>query len=130
MLRDLGAGSIPLLNALNKVDRMGPAVDEVEVEHMAEELDLRPEYVAISARHNWGLEPLRQRIEHILDRQSIRLEVTIPYDRPDLVTLFHERGHIEEQEYRGEGVYVRGLLPQRYLYAFEKLERQSLDSLP
>ncbi|MBN1483118.1 MAG: GTPase HflX [Chloroflexia bacterium] len=122
VLQELEVQDIPLLTALNKVDRLGSAVDEAEVRGMAQELNLRPEYIAISALQGWGLDLLCQRVEQILDRQNAPLEIVIPYDRPELLSLFHERGHIEEQEYRNEGVYIRGRLPRRYLYAFEGIK--------
>lgn len=122
VLQELEFGEIPCIVALNKVDRIGPAVDEGEVSHMAEELGVHPEYVTISALHGWGLDTLCRRIEEVLDRQSVSLEVTLPYNRQDLVSLFHERGRIEAEEFGPEGVYIRGRLPRRFLHAFAPFE--------
>jgi len=121
VLKELQADAIPCIIALNKTDRIGPAVGKSEVARMAEELALPPDYVAISARHGWGLPSLCQRIEELLDRDSAALDVIIPYSRQDLAALFHERGHVSAEEYGPEGVHIRGRLPQRYLSAFAPL---------
>ncbi|MGB9722984.1 MAG: GTPase HflX [Chloroflexia bacterium] len=120
VLKELQAGDIPCIVALNKVDRLGPAAEE-EVASLSEELAIPAEYVAISALRGWGLDALLRRIEEVLDRETVPLEVTIPYNRHDLAALFHERGHVGVEEYREEGVYIRGRLPRRYIYAFAHL---------
>lgn len=122
VLRELEVDQIPRITALNKVDRLGPFIDEEEVACMADKLGLHPAYVAISALHDWGIDQLLQRVEETLNEQMAQVEVIIPYSRPDLSTLFHERGYIEEERYGAEGISIRGRLPRRYLYAFESLE--------
>lgn len=122
VLQELGGGEIPCLTALNKVDRIGPAVSEEDVGGMAQELGLQPDYVAISGLRRWGLEQLCAQVEEIIDRDSVALEVTVPYNQPELLTLFHERGRIEAEEYGPDGVHIRGQLPRRYLHSFARLE--------
>jgi GTP-binding protein HflX len=124
VLRDLGADRIPCLTALNKVDRIAPTMDAGQVGRMASELGLPLDYVAISARYGWGLEQLRERIEERLATDSVSLEVTVPYSQQELVALFRERGQVAEEEYRPEGVYLKGRLPRRFLYAYTGLERR------
>jgi GTP-binding protein HflX len=121
VLKELGVDRIPCITALNKIDRIGINVAEIDVHYMAEEFGLRPEFVAISALNGWGMEELCDRIEEELDRQMVFIEVTIPYDQPNLVSLFHERGRIAEEDYRAEGVFIAGRIPRRYLYAFDSL---------
>ncbi len=118
ILRELGVEQIPRLTVLNKVDRIGTVGPE-DLAEMAGELGLHPEYVAISALKGWGLEELREQIEEVLDRETALIETTIPYNRPDLVALFHERGRIDQEEYRAEGVYILGRIPRRYLRSFD-----------
>ncbi len=122
VLRELEVGDIPTVVALNKVDRMGPAAQE-ELPRMAQALGLPPEYVAVSAMRGWGLEALCRRIEELLDRRDVALEVTVPYSRHDLLALFRERGHISAEEYGPEGVRIAGRLPRRYVHRFEPLQQ-------
>ena len=121
VLQELGVGDIPRIVALNKVDRIGPTA-EGEVARMAGELGLHPDYIAVSALKGWGLEPLCQRIEEILDRENVPLEATVPYNRQDLVILFRERGYVDSEEYGPDGVHISGRLPRRYVHHFDGRE--------
>jgi GTP-binding protein HflX len=42
----------------------------------------------------------------------------LPYQRGDLLSLFHERGQVEAEEHGGEGVRVDGRLPPRLVPYF------------
>lgn len=121
VLRELGADRIPCITALNKVDRIAPTLDAEEVSRMAVELGMPADYVTISARYGWGLDRLLQCIEERLATDSVPLEVTVPYTHQELVALFRERGQVAEEEYRPEGVYLRGKLPRRFLHAYAGL---------
>jgi GTPase len=37
--------------------------------------------------------------------------VLIPYQRNDLVSLWHKRGVIEQEEYANEGTHILGRIP-------------------
>lgn len=128
VLHELGADRIPCITALNKVDRIAPALDAEEVARMAAELRLPADYVTISARYRWGLERLLQRIEEHLAADTVPLEVTVPYTHQELVALFRERGQVTEEEYRPDGVYLRGRLPRRFLHAYVGLEGKARSS--
>jgi len=120
VLKELEIGEIPQIVALNKVDRVG-AGTAGEVDALAVELGIPADHVAVSALHRWGLDTLLQRIEAVLDRDSVDLDVTVPYNRQDLVSLFRERGRITEEEYVEAGIHLRGRMPKRYVHRFEQL---------
>jgi GTP-binding protein HflX len=40
------------------------------------------------------------------------LDVVIPYQRTDLVSLVHERGVIENEEFAGDGTHILGRIPR------------------
>jgi GTP-binding protein HflX len=120
VLQELEVGEIPQIVALNKIDRVG-ATTPADLGTLALDLGIPADHVAISARHGWGLEALLQRIETLLDRENVSIEVTIPYSRQDLVNLLRERGRIMAEEYVEEGIRLKGRLPQRYLRRFEGL---------
>jgi GTP-binding protein HflX len=120
VLEELGVGEIPQIVALNKVDRVG-AGTAGEVDGLAAELGIPADHVAVSALRHWGLDTLLQRIEAVLDRDNVTLDVTIPYNRQDLVSLFRERGRITVEEYAEAGVHLRERMPKRYVQRFEQL---------
>lgn len=117
-LRELEVGDQPILTVLNKVDLM-EGVDESEVGRIAETLGLPDDYVAISARNGWGLETLLAHIEQALQGQMTLLTAFIPYQRNDLVTLWHDRGVIEEERYEADGTTIIGRVPVELVRRFE-----------
>ncbi len=110
VLAELGAEHYPTLTVLNKIDRLGEAVDPIQ---LAQELGLQPDVVPVSALTGAGLSLLRQRIEETLAgiEQLTPVSVLVPFHASDLVALFHERGQVEEIAYQHNGVHIRGRLP-------------------
>ena len=95
-----GALDVPELIALNKAD----LVDGVALAALRTRL---PGAVAVSARTGRGLEELRERIEAMLPRPDIAVDVVVPYSRGDLVARVHADGEIESIDYVPEGTRVR-----------------------
>ncbi len=104
-LEEIGAGGLPMITVLNKVDRF-PRPDLARVALPAGEKS-----VAISALTGYGLDDLKAAIEAALEEVMVPLAVRLPYERGDLVSLFHERGLIEEEEHDAQGTLLRGRLP-------------------
>jgi GTPase len=116
-LKELKADGKPVITVLNKIDQM-EGVSEAEVAGMAEALGLPGDHIAVSARNHWGLDALRERIEATLAQAMVTLDAFIPYDRNDLISLWHRRGVIEQQEYVNEGAHIQGRLPQTLVRQF------------
>jgi GTP-binding protein HflX len=109
-LRDIGVTGKPVVTVLNKVDCL-EGVDAAETEHLASALSLPADYIAVSARRRWGLDTLRARIETALAQTMVACDALIPYHRNDLVSLWHERGIVEEQQFEPEGTHITGRVP-------------------
>ena len=116
-LKELKADGKPVLTVLNKIDRMD-GVGEGDVAGMAETLGLPSDHIAVSAQRGWGIEALRLRIEESLAQSMVALDAFIPYNRNDLVSLWHRRGVIEQEEYVNEGTHIQGRLPRTLVTAF------------
>ena len=99
VLRDLGAGDRPILEALNKADR-------VNVTGMVEPADA----ILISAKEGRGLEDLKGEISRRIAALRHRVELMIPYDRGNVLSLIHGKGQVVEEEYLPEGTRVVCLL--------------------
>ena len=95
-----GALEVPELIALNKAD----LVDGVALAALRTRL---PGAVVVSARTGRGLSELRERIEAMLPRPDIAVDVVVPYSRGDLVARVHADGEIESIDYVPEGTRVR-----------------------
>jgi GTPase len=103
VLHGLEAADKPRVTALNKIDLLD---DPSEVD-----TSLYPNAVAVSALHKAGLDALREKIAQVLAASMEAIEVTIPYDKSELVELFHRRGHVEREEHLPEGTLLAGRLP-------------------
>src|SRR5438876_7072344 len=118
VLGKIGAGGRPVIIALNKVDlRHG-----VELPCLTGTAATLPS-VQVSALQGSGIDALFRCISENLLRQFIALDVRVPYDRGDLVALFHKYGVIEHESYEESYVHVCGSLPQNQsgpLQAFQK----------
>ncbi|MDW8068078.1 MAG: GTPase HflX [Anaerolineae bacterium] len=104
-LEAIGAAGKPMVTALNKADRLD---DFREAQALAAEL---PHPVFISALRGEGLPDLLQKVEDLLGRNLIPVEVMIPFDRGDLLQLIREQGVIKEQRPTPRGLRVVARVP-------------------
>lgn len=91
-----GALDVPELIVLNKTD----LADAVTLAALRTRL---PGAVMVSARTGEGLGDLRARIEEMLPRPEVVVDVVVPYSRGDLVSRAHADGEIETVEYVESG---------------------------
>ncbi len=112
-LQEIGASELPIINVLNKIDRL-PDPDAA----MAALSGLH-DSVAISALTGQGLHALLEHVEEVLEAEMRPITVLIPFERGDLVSLFHERGLIQAEEHSVEGTYIEGRIPEHFLPVFE-----------
>lgn len=104
VLHDLEADEKPRVTALNKIDLLDdPSVVDTS---------LYPNAVAVSALRKLGLGALLEKIAGVLAASMEAVQVTIPYDKSELVELFHRRGHVDREEHRPEGTFLDGRIPR------------------
>jgi GTPase len=104
VLQGLEVGDKPRVTALNKIDLLDD-LDEVDT-------TLYPNAVAVSALKRSGLEHLLAKIAQALADSMEAVQVVIPFDRSELVELFHRRGYVEQEKHRTNGTYLAGRLPR------------------
>lgn len=114
VLRELGAAQYPTLTVFNKIDLLAP---DAEPRKLAQELELPPEAVFVSARTGQGLEELRYRIAQMLDyvSQPVTVRLLVPYQKTRILTLIEERGSIHERRYEADGIKLIASLPRALL---------------
>src|SRR5437588_2403601 len=110
VLHDLDAGGKPRATALNQVDLLD---DPSEVD-----TTLYPHAVAVSALQKIGLDALLAQIAQVLAASMEEIQVIIPYDKSELVDLFHRRGRVEQEEHRSNGTFIAGRIPRSLLSYF------------
>lgn len=118
IIEELGADELPMITALNKVDRLG---DGVSPEQLRQDMGLSEKYVPISAQQGVGIDLLTNQIAEVLAEQGafVDLQVLVPYTESQLVDLFHRRGHVEEASYRADGAVLTGRIPRNLAAQFD-----------
>ncbi len=106
-LEAIGAAGKPMVTALNKVDRLA---DPEEALALAAEL---PNPVLISALRGDGLSDLLERVETVLKKDLVPVDVVLPFDRGDLLQFIREQGVIESQHPTARGLRVVARVPPR-----------------
>ena len=104
VLAGLDAGDKPRVTALNKIDLL-EAPSELDT-------TLYPNAVPVSALQQMGLDALREKIAEVLAASMESLRVLIPFNKSELVELFHRRGHVEQEEHLPDGTLLVGRMPR------------------
>jgi GTP-binding protein HflX len=70
-----------------------------------------PDAVFVSARTGDGLERLQQRMAELIEPTDTMVDVTIPYDRGDLVNKVHADGRVDATEHTAHGTRIKARVP-------------------
>ena len=113
-LIDIGAGNIPTITVLNKIDKT----------NKHEEIKKRyPEYengILISAAKRVGIEHLLSEIDQLLFEKYSKITAKIPYKNGKLIALFHQFGKVDKVEHGVGSVIISGSIPGRMIADFER----------
>ncbi len=110
VLGEIGAGAIPEVLALNKVD----VLSEMDRERAARRF---PDAVAISALTGEGREPLLERVALELPRPPVEVTLLVPYGRDEVIALLYRDAEVLETEPGPDGTLVRARVGDRELAA-------------
>lgn len=117
-LEVIGADTIPVLTVYNKADLFGE-------EQLAEMYSaLGHSDILISAKNGEGISDLLQRISVEIKRGYAYVDLVIPFARGDLVSAFHEKGHVEKLAHQDDGIYICGYLPEQLLGSYQSYRRK------
>lgn len=92
------------LLVVNKIDAAG----DLALAHLRRAL---PDAVFVSAHTGEGLDRLRMRMCELIEPSDAAVDVTIPYDRGDLVARVHAEGRVEVAEHTADGTRIKGWVP-------------------
>lgn len=96
---EVGARSIAELIVFNKADLID---DDTRLLLRG----LEPRAVFASARTGEGIEEVLQAIADLLPEPALEVELVVPYDRGDLISVLHEKGRVVSTEYVEAGTLV------------------------
>lgn len=125
VIGDLGAREIPEIVVFNKSD----LIDENARLVLR---GLEPRSVFVSARTGEGIDDLLAQISALIPRPDIRVELLVPYDRGDIISMLHERGTVLSTSYDEQGTRVIALVTdqQESLLRPFHTERSTATTLP
>jgi GTP-binding protein HflX len=96
VLREIGAGDVPELIAVNKSD----------ASDMAAVIARRYDAIPISAATGEGIDDLLATLADRLRRLTDVVELLVPYDRGDVLASLHREGEVLEIDHTEEGIRV------------------------
>jgi GTPase len=107
VLAELGAGEKRVLLALNKID----LVDDTRLMELKRQF---PDAIPISVKTGFGMDDLFHRIHDMLIDRVVRLDLSIPLSRMDLVALAHEQGKVLSEDYERGVADIQIVVPKRF----------------
>ena len=107
VLGELGAGDKKVLLVLNKID----LIDEGRLQELQRQF---PDAVPISIKTGKGLDDLMHRLHNMMIDRVVRLTLTIPLDRMDLVALAHQEGKVLSEDYEQGVAEIQCVIPKRW----------------
>ncbi|HET7869813.1 MAG TPA: GTPase HflX [Actinomycetota bacterium] len=108
VLGEIGAGGIPEVLALNKVD----VLSEMDRERATRRF---PDAVALSALTGEGTEALLERVALELPRPPVEVTLLVPYGRDEVIALLYRDAEVLGTEAGPEGTLVRARVGDREL---------------
>lgn len=112
VLAQIHAEELPRILVFNKIDLLSEeALRALKNRH--------PHAICVSAVTGQDMDTLITRIAQVAAAQDQRMEVLIPYNRGDIVSLAHERCRVLEESYEEEGTKLTLLAPSAYAANFE-----------
>jgi len=112
-LDEIGAGHIPAVSVLNKIDRLHSPQSAQETTRGY------PKSVAVSATQGIAIPELLALIHQELYEAFAPIQVRLPYQQGALISLFHEMGQVERIEHGRMGVLMKGRIPGRLVAQFK-----------
>lgn len=113
ILAELEIDKLPQVIALNKMDLLA------EGQNPADNLPVSSVAVPISALTGSGMTMLLSAVEAKMEQNLSPLKIMLPYQRGDLLSLFHERGQVNSEDHNADGIIVSGRMPDRLIPYFK-----------
>jgi GTP-binding protein HflX len=111
VLGEIGANEIPEQLVINKTD----IADPVAIKRL---LQLHPDAVATSAVTGDGVADLGEAVTARLAETTDEVELTVPYERGDIVAMIHEIGHVIATDHTDAGTKLTAQIPSTEVHRF------------
>ena len=115
VLRQLEAMDKPVITALNKIDKLK---DKSWLARLRRDF---PNTVSVSAKNRENLDALILEIEKHLPNTLEEFHLFIPMEHSRFIDMAYTQGYVSKIEYRDNGAYIEGCLPQALLRKINNL---------
>jgi GTP-binding protein HflX len=105
-LADIGAGDVPVVTALNKIDLVEPR------ERLVDFVDEFDRAIPISAATGEGIAAFLRAVEDELDRALVPVDARIAYEQGGLLSRMYQAGVVEMVDHESQAIHVRARLPK------------------
>ncbi|WP_395639606.1 GTPase HflX [Pseudolysinimonas sp.] len=106
VIGDVGARDLPEIIAFNKSDLL-------DDDRRLLLRGLEPDAIFVSARTGEGIAELQQRIADTLPQWDVELDLLVPYDRGEIISLAHQKARVLETEYEEDGTRIKLVATER-----------------
>ena len=113
VLREIGAGDVPELVVVNKVD----AADPNTVRAL---LGAHPGAVSVSALTGEGIDKLLEAVATRLRSLARIIELSVPYGRGDVIAALHREGEVLVEVHENDATRLRARVPETELSRFRE----------
>jgi len=121
-LDEIGAGDIPTIIALNKIDLLpDPSAAQQSLVESSNAF-------AISAVTSEGLAAMMHAVETMLFETSNEITVKIPYKEGKLISLFYDHGQVINTINKPEYIIIKGQIPGRLVAAFKPFISKKIEN--
>ena len=107
VVRELGVGSKPVVNILNKMDKISTAHEITLLAGLFEDP------VTVSALKGQGLEELIERIDRCIQGGMEDIELTLSHRHYDIIGQIRQGGSVASEIYTDKGVSIKARIPSR-----------------
>lgn len=115
VLGQIGADTAPCIQVFNKIDLL-------DADSKASLASRFPQAVLVSAQEGEGIDELVTRIGKAASSADRLMNVLLPFERGDLVSIAHERCQILAERYDEHGAVIEMLVPKSYIGVFAAFE--------
>jgi GTPase len=112
VLAELDVHNKPTVIALNKMDKFEGDLSEILLE--------APGAIGISAVRDDGIDLLLAAVETTLEEEWPEVSVQLPFNAGELVSVFHEHGSIDSEDFNASGTLITGRIPPHLMQRFQK----------
>jgi GTP-binding protein HflX len=107
-LETLGLQEIPVITAINKIDKIPRTLDNFSMREY-------PNSAMISALTGEGIPALLETVERVLYSTMHSVCVKLPFNAGRLLNVFYEEGVIESLVHRSDGILIHGRIPASWM---------------